>query len=405
MSQHFYYKAVDAHGRTIQGHIDANNENDLHSRLDRMGLDLIYFEAKNKHHRKKGRVTRLELISFCFHMEQLTRSGVPLISGLMDLRDSLPQSVFRDVVANLIESIEGGEQLSEAMQHFPDIFDQVFVSLINAGEASGQLSKVFNHLTTSLKWEDEMAARTRKMLMYPSFVAAVVIATLFFLMIYLVPQLIAFIKNVGGELPLHTKILLHISDAFVGYWYLIIGIPVVLVFTLITLIKVNPQVAFTADRLKLRLWIIGPILEKIILARFSNFFALLYSSGITVLESLAICKNLMGNRLLAEALQQVHDSIADGVGISESFERVKLFPPLVLRMVRVGESTGQLDTSLLNVSYFYEREAKESIERMQTLIEPSLTVIMGGMLMWVMLSVLGPIYDKISQIAGPGMGI
>lgn len=404
MNQHFYYKAMDAHGRIIQGHIDANNESDLEARLDRMGLDLILYRQQKQRRRIKGKVSRIELITFCLHMEQLSRSGVPLMAGLMDLRDSLPQSTFRDVISNLIENIEGGEQLSEAMQHFPDTFDPVFVNLIDAGEASGQLSTVFHHLTESLKWQDEMIARTKKMLMYPAFVSVVVLAVLFFLMTYLVPQLVSFLKNIGSELPAHTQFLLTISGFFVNYWHLMLTIPFLFISALYGLIRISPRVRFIIDRLKLKAWVIGPILEKIILARFANFFALLYGSGVTVLDSLDICKGLMGNLVMAQAIEQVRNSIADGTSISESFEQVKLFPPLVLRMVRVGESTGNLEVSLANVSYFYDRNVKESIERMQTLIEPTLTVVMGMLLLWVMASVLGPIYDKVSEFAGPGVG-
>ncbi len=401
MSHHFSYRAMDAHGRIIQGHVDANNENDLEARLDRMGLDLISYQRKKERTFTKGRVTRMELITFCFHLEQLTRSGVSIMAGLMDLRDSLPQSAFRDVISNLIENIEGGEQLSEAMQHFPETFDKVFVSLIAAGETSGELSKVFKHLTETLKWQDEMIARTRKMLMYPAFVGVVILGVFFFLMVYLVPQLVSFIKNMGGELPTHTKVLLATSDFVVNYWHFLLITPIFSALGFMWMIRVSPRFAFAVDRFKLKIWVIGPILEKIILARFSNFFALLYGSGVSVLDSLDICKNIMGNRLLENALQQVRDSIADGVGIGESFERVKLFPPLVLRMVRIGESTGELDAALANVSYFYDRDVKESIEKMQALIEPTLTVIMGALLAWIMLSVLGPIYDKISDFAGP----
>jgi len=159
----------------------------------------------------------------------------------------------------------------------------------------------------------------------------------------------------------------------------------------------SSRLRFAFDRFKLRVWIIGPILEKIILARFTNFFALLFSSGITVLDSLQISKKLAGNMVIEAAIQRVIDQIADGVGISESFERARLFPQLVLRMVKIGESTGELDSALLNVTYFYNRDIRDSIDRIQTMIEPLMIVIMGLLLGWVMLSVLGPVYDMISK--------
>ncbi|OQY57349.1 MAG: type II secretion system F family protein [Candidatus Parabeggiatoa sp. nov. 2] len=400
MSQQYFYKAMDNQGHIIQGQLGANNINDLEARLERMGLDLIHCHTKKSRHYRVGKVTRQELITFSFHMENLTRAGVPMIDGLGDLRDSLPQSRFREVVASLVENIEGGAPLSKAMADFPDIFDLVFVSLIRAGEESGNLSTVFQHLTQTLKWHDEMVAKTKKLLMYPAFMGTIILGALFFIMIYLVPQLMAFIKNFGGELPLHTRILISISDAFIHYWYIILSAPVFAFLALKAAMRVSPSLCLKIDYLKLRIWLIGPILEKVILARFATFFALLYSSGITVLDSLSITKKLAGNLVIENALQEVSDNIAQGVSISKSFERVHLFPPLVLRMVTIGESTGELDTALLNVSYFYERETKESIDKIQTLIEPAMTVILGLLLGWVILSILGPIYDLIVDVTG-----
>ncbi|HDN27216.1 MAG TPA: type II secretion system F family protein [Thioploca sp.] len=400
MSQPFFYKAMDNQGRIVQGQLSANNISDLEMRLERMGLDLIHYHIKKSRHFRIGKVTRQELITFCFHMENLTRAGIPLLEGLGDLRDSLPQSRFREVVSSLLENVEGGARLSEAMAEFSEIFDQIFVSLIRTGEETGNLSVVFKHLTETLKWHDEMAAKTKKLLMYPAFMGIIVVGVLFFLMLYLVPQLMTFIKSTDGELPLQTRILVTVSDVFISYWYLIIIVPVLVFFAMKAAMRVSPSLCLTIDRLKLRVWLIGPILEKVILARFATFFALLFSSGITVLESLDICKKLAGNLVIEKALQQVHDNITEGVSISESFERVHLFPPLVLRMVSIGETTGELDAALLNVSYFYEREAKESIDRIQSLIEPAMTVILGLLLGWVILSVFGPLYDIIVQVSG-----
>jgi type IV pilus assembly protein PilC len=398
-NQQFFYKAMDNQGCIVQGQLVANNTNDLERRLKRMGLDIIHCHTKKSRYFTLAKVTRHELITFCFHMENLIRAGVPLLEGMGDLRDSLPQSRFRDVVSSLIESIEGGSSLSEAMAVFPDIFDQVFVSLIRTGEKSGNLSIVFKHLTETLKWQDEMIAKTKKLLMYPTFMGIIIIGVVFFVMTYLVPQLIGFIKNIGGELPLHTHLLILVSNVFVKYWYFILMVPILAFLAIKAAMRISRSFRFFIDRLKLRVWLIGPILEKIILVRFATFFALLYRSGLTVLDSLDLCKTLAGNLVIENALQQVNKNIEQGTSISESFEQVHLFPPLVLRMIKVGESTGELDIALSNVSYFYDREVKESIEKIQILIEPTLTVILGLLLAWVVLSVLGPVYDTISNFS------
>lgn len=401
MPTQFFYKAMDEQGRIIQGQIGANNVSDLEVRLERMGLDLIHYRTKKPSNLHIGKVSRQELISFCFHMEHLSRAGVPLLDGLGDLRDSLPQGRFREVIANVSENIQGGEHLSQAMSNFPDIFDKVFVNLVNAGEASGRLADVFQHLTESLKWHDEMIAKTKKALLYPAVMAIVITGALFFLMIYLVPQLVTFITEVGGkELPLETRLLIYISNTFVEYWYIILFAPFLFFFLFKIALKMSHRLRFTVDRLKLRFWLIGPIMEKVILARFANYFALLYRSGIPVIQGLEISSGTAGNLVIEDALQRVRDNIIDGNSITQSFERVNLFPPLVLRMVRIGETTGELDVSLLNVSYFYDREAKEKIDRLQSLIEPGMTVILGIILAWIIFSIMGPIYNTIVEVSG-----
>ncbi len=396
----YAYQSMDQGGRIVRGNMDANNLPDLELRLKRMELDLIDYrlQAQKTFTVGKGKVSRRDLIIFCFHLEQMTAAGVPLLDGLSDLRDSTDSPRFRTVVADLIENIEGGLQLSEALARYPEVFDRTFVALITAGEQSGKLSEVFNNLSDSLKWRDELAAQTKKIIMYPAFVGTVVMCVTFFLMIYLVPQLISFIKNMGGELPFHTVALIFVSNLFVNYWYVIIGLPIVSFIGLKILIKNSPPARYRFDGYKLRIWLVGPILHKIILSRFTTFFALMYAAGITILDAIQLSEEIVNNEVIAAGLRRARQLISDGMGVTAAFEATGIFPPLVIRMLKVGESTGQLDKALHNVSYFYNREIKEMIERVESLIEPIMTVVLGLILGWVMLSVLGPIYDLISKI-------
>ncbi len=394
------YKAMDERGRISTGRMEAANAADLELRLERMGLDLVNFsEAKIRASASSGaRIPRRELIGFCFQLEQLLSSGVPVLEGLVDLRDSVEDRNLREVIAGMIESIEGGKTLSGAMDEFPQVFDGVFVNLVRAGEFSGQVGAVLQKITETLKWQDEQAAQVKKLLMYPTFVGLVVILVLAFLMTYLVPQLVGFIKNMGQELPWHTQVLIAISNVFVNYWWVIVISPVIIGMTVMLLYKASPGFQYAVDDFKLRVWVLGPILKKIILARFANYFALMYASGITVLDCVRISEGLVGNKAVEEATRRAGRQIADGASISAGFESTGLFPPLVLRMLRVGENTGALDTALLNISYFYNRDVDESMQRLQSMIGPVMTVVLGGVLGWVILSVLGPIYDLISQI-------
>ena len=394
------YKAMNERGKVSHGRMEAVNEADLETRLRRMGLDLINFTAAKIKSGGVGRsVPRREVISFCLQLEQLISSGVPVLDGLQDLRDSCEDRKLRDIVAGMVEFIEGGSTLSAAMDHYPQIFDTVFVNLVRAGEFSGQMSIVLKTLTENLKWQDEQAAQMKKLLMYPLFVGTVVMVVVIFLMTYLVPQLTSFIVMMGQELPLHTRILIGVSDFMVNYWYAVIGLPTVFFIIFMAVLNSSSALQFAVDDLKLKVWLLGPIYKKMLLARFATYFALMYRSGITVLESIRICEGLVGNKAIEEAAHRAARQIADGASISAGFEYTGLFPPLVLRMLRVGESTGGLDEALLNISYFYNRDVSESIEKVQTLIGPAMTVVLGAILGWVIVSVLGPIYDMITQVS------
>lgn len=395
----FDYKAVSIEGCMVFGRIDAINIVDLEMRLKRMGLDLVTGNPVD--HRKlfgTKKIPRQELINFCFHLDQLARSGVPILEGLADLRNSIENPRFHEVIAGLIEGIEGGQTLSLAMADHPTVFSQVFVSLIRAGEATGQLPEVLSSLNESLKWEDELASNTKKLLMYPAFVGTIVLSATFFLMIYMVPQLKQFVKNMGQALPPQTQLLFFVSDLLVGYWWLFLLLPVVAVIAVQLILRSNPLARLRLDAFKLGAPVVGPILKKIILSRFANTFAMLYAAGIPILDSIRTTQDVVGNRVVRNALRRVEQSIRDGQNVAGAFHDAELFPPLVVRMLRVGENTGGLDKALLNVSYFYNRDVKESVEKAQTLIEPMLTVFMGILLGWIMLSVIGPIYDVIGKI-------
>lgn len=396
----FQYKAMDPRGKLVTGTMEAANAADLELRLGRMALDVIRSREVQRSIPRFGTraIKRRDLITFCLHMEQLTSAGVPIIEGLSDLRDSLDHPRFREVITAVIESIQGGATLSDAMGAFPKVFPGVMLSLIRAGEQTGRLSDVFKNLTENLKWQDEQMAMTRKLLTYPAIVGTVVIGVIFFLMIYLVPQLLSFVTAMGKEIPLHTKALIAVSNGVAEYWYLVILVPVALVALASYLARVNPAVRATLDDWKLRFWVIGPILKKSLLARFSNYFALMYGAGIPVLDSLKVSEDIVGNRALGNAIERAGRQIADGASLSGGFESAGVFPPLVLRMLRVGESTGALEDAMRQVGYFYSRDVRESVDRLQSLIEPTMTLFLGAILAWVMFSVLGPIYDLITQI-------
>lgn len=397
----YQYKAADQEGAIHHGTLETANLDELELRMDRMGMMLIshkMLHTSQSSFFNRSPITRQDLILFCFDMEQMASAGVPVLEGLKGLRDGLEKPQFREVVGALVEDIEAGKRLSEAMQAQPKVFDEIFTQLVTMGERTGCLDKVFFDITENLKWEDELIAQVKKVMMYPLVVGVVVVGLVFFLMMFLVPKLVGFIKEMGGELPFHTRALIATSDFISEQWYIVLAVPL-LIFVFVKVgSQWNTGFRRMVDQFKLNIWLFGPLSRKIILVRFANAFALMYKSGVSILESLKICEGLTDNLVIKEAIQKSRGMVSDGKELSVSFQEVKLFPALLLRILRVGETTGNLDTSLRSISYFYNRDVKETVGKLETLIAPAMTVVLGTMIGWVILSVLGPIYDLISTL-------
>ena len=397
----YEYKAIDKTGRPARGAVDAVNEVDLELRLRRMGLDLITFrqiERQTRTFAGGGKITRQDLINLCFDMEQMARSGIPIIDGLRDMRDSIENPRLRDVLTVMTEDMEGGKVLSQCMSSHPAVFDNVFVSLIRAGEQSGQLPEVFKNLADNLKWLDELISQTRRLLILPLITLVVVLAVLTTLLIFLVPQIAQVFKTMGLALPTQTRMLIAVSEFMTQYWYVVFGLPIVVFVVLATAVQRSPRAAYMWDYTKLRLPLVGPTLLKIILSRFANVFALLYRSGITVLDAIKASEDVVNNRVISDGLVRAGQQITAGETLSETFQNLGVFPPLVIRMLRVGESTGALDTALMNITYFYNRDVKESVDKAQKALGPALTLVLGGLLGFVVWAVLGPVYDILGKI-------
>jgi len=396
----FEYKAVDKSGRSARGKLDAANEIDLELRLRKMGLDLITTRLLRSHSPTlaSGNITRQDLITFCFDLEQISRAGIPILEGLRDLRDGMENPRFREVLTSVIEDIEGGKTMSQALSAFPHVFNSVFISLVRAGEISGTLTEVFENLGGTLKWQDELISQTRRLLVYPALVFVVVLCVMLFLLLYLVPQVTSLMKTMGLVLPIQTRVLIWLSDITATFWPVLIVLPVIVAAGINFMVRTNPRARYLWDYAILRLPVTGVILQTIILALFANFFALMYRSGITILDAVKTSEDIVANRVIAEGLQRAGQQINAGESLPEAFANLGLFPPLVIRMLRVGESTGALDVALMNITYFYNRDVRESVDKALKLLEPMLTLVLGGMLALVLFSVLTPIYDIIGKL-------
>jgi type IV pilus assembly protein PilC len=298
----------------------------------------------------------------------------------------------------MTEDMEGGKVLSACLAAHPQVFDNVFVSLIRAGEQSGQLPEVFKNLAENLKWLDELISDTRRLMIYPIITLVVVLGVLVALLIFLVPQIAQLFKTMGLALPVQTKVLIAVSGFMTQYWYIVFGVPVLAFAAATVSVQRSARIAYLWDYAKLRLPLVGTTLQKIIMSRFANVFSLLYRSGITVLDAIKTCEDVVSNRVISDGLVRAGQQIAAGESLTETFRNLGMFPPLVIRMLRVGESTGALDSALNNITYFYNRDVKESVDKAQKALGPAMTLVLGGLLAFVIWAVLGPVYDILGKL-------
>lgn len=396
----YHYTAVNTKGKEVKGRINANNSLDLEARLKDLDVQLIDYKII-KSSKKEGLRSKLkpkDLIMFCVHMEELDKAGVPILDSLEDLRDSADNSKFRDLLTDLIEYIKGGDQLSQALSKRSDVFDELFVSLITAGEETGNIGNAFGHLSRHIKWSNDFRRKIKKAISYPIVLIVVMILVVTLMMLFVVPQLTDFLQKQGFDLPIHTRALIATSAFFEEYWWAVVfGIPAVTILTII-LYKRNETVRFKMDKFFLKVPGLGPVILKINLARFIKFFSITFNSGLGVLDCLEISKKVVTNRVLRQSVEVAITNISNGVRLTDAIRDTGSFPSLVVRMMKVGEESGNMEDALANVNFFYEREIDDSVEAMVAMIQPTLLVVLGGILTWVIAAVFGPIYASFSKM-------
>lgn len=395
--KNFSYRALSADGQVLHGHAAAVDVADLEQRLTQRQLELLSVGPSLPWQRGSA-PPRRELINFCFHLEQFLQAGVPILEALADLENATSHVAFRNTLHAVRSDIEGGATLSAALERHPQSFEPVFCSLVRAGEHAGELPTVLRELAASLKRDDEFAAFTRRIAIYPAIVATIILIAIAVALLHVVPELAKLFQLAGRPLPLQTRVLIGLSDLLrqSGLFLLLGGI--VGSLAVHHALSVRPDLRRRRDALLLELPILGAVRRKLILARFTDLFGLMYRAGIPIVEALRIAASTLGNLPLQEGLHFAAQRIEQGRSLSESFHDSSVFPNLVTRMLRIGERTGALDQALANVSYFYERDVREAIARLQTSIEPMLTIVLGAFLVAVMSAVLLPIYDIVTEL-------
>lgn len=396
----YRFRALAADGRLIRGETSATGLAELDGELQRRGLELLAASPGSRWRPRRNTAwPRRELIDFCFHLEQLCRAGVPLFDALADLQAASSDPRGRQALAAVATAVAGGSPLSQALAAAPAALPGHVVPLIRAGESSGCLPEILHRLGEALRDDDELHAQGRRALIYPAFVAASVLAALSFLTIFLLPQLRQFVAGSGQALPLHARLLFTAADAVAADWPLLLAALAGLLLAGKLALRYDARCRSRLEHLKLRLPVYGNLLKKADLARFAGTLALLYGAGIPVLAALDDSAAVIGNSVLRSAVAEVARRIASGSAPSKAFAASALFPPLLIRMLHVGENTGRLDEALHHVAHFYRRDVAEAAARVRSLAEPVLTLLLGLLLGWIVLAALGPIYDVIGRLA------
>lgn len=340
----------------------------------------------------KKRVSTKSLVVFTKQLSTLIAAGLPLVKALKTLYDQLEASRLKDIIKEVAVEVESGTKFSESLSRFPRVFPDFYVNMIKAGELGGMLEGILKRLSEFLDKSHKLRERIKSALMYPSFVLIVAVLILVMLMIFVIPTFTNMFSELGGALPLPTKILIATSEFVRKAWYLIPLIPLAVVLLYKFLIR-SPNRRFVVDRLKLYIPIVGTLIQQVSVARFSRTLGTLLSSGVPILNALQTVKDTIGNEFIARAVLEVRDSIKEGESVSGPMEASKAFPPLVVKMINIGEETGELDKMLIQIADNYEEEVDVAISGLTSLLEPILIVFMGLVVGFIVISMFMPLFS------------
>lgn len=399
----YTYKAVDDEGNYVRGKLAAESPAELFTMLRSTNLELISYKAERASFnlgflRFGDRIKTKDLIATFIHLEQLDKAGVPIVDSIGDLKENADSQRVRNLMHEIHDAITSGSLFSEALAKYPNIFSGVYVGLIAAGEKTGHLAGAFTSIIEDLKWTSDFKRKTRKATLGPLFGIFIMCIVMGVMVGIVVPKVTNFLLVQDIKLPATTTSLIAFSDFITNYWLLlIVGIPGFF-FGLNFLGKTFPEVGLKIDDFKLKIPVLGPIYAKLDIAKFSQFFAMTFRSGLGVIECLDSAGMVISNKAIRKSISTVKQQVSDGQSLAKAIAQTGYFPTLVTRMFKIGEDSGNMDEALQNVKFFYDREINDSIDRLVGLIQPTLTFVMGGMIMWVTVAVFGPIYGSFSRV-------
>jgi type IV pilus assembly protein PilC len=393
----YRYKALDQNGKTVNGKMSAENPAELLTMLRANSLELISYSQDKIGSGIFGRIKTADLISIFVHLEQLEKAGVSIIDSIADLKENGDTAKIRNLMHEIHEAIKNGSLFSESLGKHPEIFNKIYLGLIAMGEKTGNLANAFSSIIEDIKWNNDINRKTAKAIRGPMFGILVMFVVLGVMTSVVVPKVTAFLTAQDIKLPLITVALISFSNFMKNYWYLMVVIPISFyIFTKI--LQASESIAIKIDNIKLFIPVFGPIIRKIDSAKFCQFFALTFRSGLGVLECLDSACGVIKNKAIKRAIMLVKEQVSDGQSMTKSIGATGYFPSLVVRMFKVGEESGNMESALQNIKFFYDREINDSIDKIVGMIQPTITLVMGMMIGWITIAVFGPIYGTFSNI-------
>jgi type IV pilus assembly protein PilC len=326
-------------------------------------------------------------------------AGLPIVQCLDILAQQSDSKLLCKTISTVKKDVEGGSTLADALRKHPKIFDDLYVNMVEAGEAGGILNTILNRIALFIEKANKLKKKVKGAMIYPCAIVGVAVIVVAVLMIFVIPVFAELYGGMGKALPLPTQICIDISNWFVAYWYVLVAAAVGTVMGVSAYYKTPPG-RMNIDSLLLRMPIIGDLLRKVAVARFSQNMSLLLSSGVPILDGLAICAKTAGNKVVEKAILESRISISQGKTVAEPLRDSKIFPPLVCQMVAVGESTGGLDTMLKKVAELYEEEVDDAVNNLTAMMEPMIMVVLGVVLGGLVIAMYLPIFQMGSLVGG-----
>ncbi|UTF61395.1 type II secretion system F family protein [Gilvimarinus sp. DA14] len=397
----FEYKGRDARGNLVTGQVEAANADSAANTLAARGViptTIDEYRARAKTGEKlsalsrETRVKPTDLIMFCRQMYTIIKAGIPMIKGIRSLAASLKHYTLQQALNDIADRLESGLELSVAMRAHPKIFNHLFVSLVAVGENSGRLDLTFLQLAEYLERDLETVRSIRQALRYPTFVLLFLAGAMVIINIKVIPAFAGMFSRFGAELPLPTRILIGLSNFFVEFWpYLLAGLVAAIVAAW-RYVQTEAG-ALRWGRLKLRLPIMGDIIERASMARYARSFGLMLQAGMPLTTALDLCARAIDNEYLAQKIGGIRSGIERGEGLYQTHLMSGMFTPLVLQMINVGEESGQVDSLLVEVAEFYEREVDYDVKKLSDKIEPILITVMAGFVLVLALGIFLPMWE------------